>query len=286
MKKANSSLSVSAVDGREIAFYGYPTGAARLIGALLVGFPIYTMTRLRGLALSPRALRRLGLVEALEREGLKITDMGDVKLQKLSKDSGPKKFRNPTHTAEATERIRRAALRVPEREFAIFLGGECSLVMGSLSGMKNRRRGRAGMLWMDAHGDFNSPQTTPSGFVGGMCLVLACGRGPPLSRETEEGRGPLLAEEAVVHLGSRALDRLEERAMKESEIALISAKELRKGGAADCGRRAAKLLSDRCDWCVLHIDLDVIDPREMPRRQLLGTERHLHRRCSPSGEEL
>jgi len=142
------------------------------------------------------------------------------------------------------------------------------------------------MLWMDAHGDFNSPQTTPSGFVGGMCLVLACGRGPPLSRETEEGRGPLLAEEAVVHLGSRALDRLEERAMKESEIALISAKELRKGGDADCGRRAAKLLSDRCDWCVLHIDLDVIDPREMPRRQLLGTERHLHRRCSPRGEEL
>ena len=235
-----------------------------MISASLVGFPIYTLARLQGLALSPPALRGLGLVKALEGEGLKITDMGDIKLQKLSKDSGPKKFRNSTYAAKGTERIRRAAGQASERELAIFVGGECSLVMGSLSGMKSRRRGRAGILWMDAHGDFNTPETTPSGFIGGMCLALACGRGRPLSQETEEGRGPLLGEDAVVHLGSRALDRLEEIAMKESEITLVSAKELRKGGAADCGRRAAKLLSDRCDWCVLHIDLDVIDPREMP----------------------
>ncbi|TMP99703.1 MAG: hypothetical protein E6K99_04075 [Thaumarchaeota archaeon] len=262
-KRANHSLSVSA-DRREIAFYDYPTGVAQLISASLVGFPIYTLARLQGLALSPPAFRGLGLVKALEGEGLKIIDMGDIKLQKLSKDSGPKKFRNSTYVAKATERIRRAAGQASEREFAIFVGGECSLVMGSLSGMKSRRRGRAGILWMDAHGDFNTPETTPSGFIGGMCLALACGRGRPLSQETEEGRGPLLGEDAVVHLGSRALDRLEEITMKESEITLVSAKELRKGGAAEYGRRAARLLSDRCDWCVLHIDLDVIDPREMP----------------------
>ncbi|HLQ20890.1 MAG TPA: arginase family protein [Nitrososphaerales archaeon] len=235
-----------------------------MISASLVGFPIYTLTRFRGMALSPPALRGLGLVAMLERESLKITDVGDIKLQKLSQDSGPKKFRNSMHMAEWTERIRRAAGQASEREFAIFLGGECSLVLGSLSGMKGRRRGRAGILWMDAHGDFNTPETTPSGFIGGMCLALACGRGPPLSQETEDSGGPLLEEDAVVHLGSRALDRLEEIAMKESEIMLVSAKELRKGGAAVYGRRAARLLSDRCDWCVLHIDLDVIDPREMP----------------------
>src|SRR5438445_8116395 len=97
-----------------------------------------------------------------------------------------------------------------------------------------------------------------------MCVALACGRGPPLSQEREDNGGPLVEEDAVVHLGSRAMDRLEEIAMKESEIMLVSAKELRKGGAAEYGRRAARLLSDRCDWCVLHIDLDVIDPREMP----------------------
>jgi arginase len=235
-----------------------------LIGASLVGFPIYTLTRLQGLALSPPALRDLGVVKALQREGLEITDMGDIKLRKLSKDSGSKKFRNSTYMADATERIRGVTGRVSEREFTILLGGECSLVIGSLSGMESRRRGRAGILWMDAHGDFNTPETTPSGFIGGMCLALACGRGPPLSRETGVSRGPLLGEDAVIHLGSRALDRAEERAMRESEITLVPAKELRRGGAEDYGRRAAKLLSDRCDWCVLHIDLDVIDPIEMP----------------------
>ena len=204
----------------------------------------------------------MGLVKALEREGLEVTDLGDVRLQKLSRDGGPENYRNSTYFAKATERIRRTAERLPEREFAIFLGGECSLVMGSLSGMEGRRSGRAGMLWMDAHGDFNTPETTPSGFIGGMCLALACGRGPPLLRGTEES-GPLLREDAVVHLGSRALDRQEERAMKESGMMLVSAKELKRG-VSDYGRSAAKLLSDRCDWCVLHIDLDVIDPREMP----------------------
>jgi len=263
-EEGESLLKRICVNGRKIAFYDYPTGVAQLISASLVGFPIYTLTRLRGLALSPPALRGLGLVTMLERESLKITDMGDIKLQKLSQDSGPKKFRNSMHMAGWTERIRRAAGQASEREFAIFLGGECSLVLGSLSGMKGRRRGRAGILWMDAHGDFNTPETTPSGFIGGMCLALACGRGPPLSQEPEDSGGPLLEEDAVVDRGSRALDRLEEIAMKESEIMLVSAKELRKGGAAVYGRRAARLLSDRCDWCVLHIDLDVIDPREMP----------------------
>ena len=123
---------------------------------------------------------------------------------------------------------------------------------------------------MDAHGDFNTPGTTPSGFIGGMCLALACGRGPPLSRQAQEGREPLLGEDAVIHLGSRALDRQEEMAMKESEITLVSANELRKG-VEDYGRRAAKLLSDRSDWCVLHIDLDVIDPSEMPAVNFLET---------------
>ncbi len=240
-EEGESLLKRIWVDGREIAFYDYPTGVAELISASVVGFPIYTLKRLQGLALSPPALRGLGLVKALQREGLKITDMRDIKLQKLSMDSGPKKFRNSTYMAKATERIRGAAGQASEREFAIFLGGECSLVIGSLSGMRGRRKGRAGILWMDAHGDFNTPETTPSGFIGGMCLALACGRGPSVSQETEEGRGPLLGEDAVVHLGSRALDRLEEIAMKESEITLVSAKELRKGGAADYGRRAARL---------------------------------------------
>src|SRR5712692_7502885 len=140
-EEGESLLKRICVNGRKIAFYDYPTGVAQLISASLVGFPIYTLTRFRGMALSPPALRGLGLVAMLERESLKITDMGDIKLQKLSQDSGPKKFRNSMHMAEWTERIRRAAGQASEREFAIFLGGECSLVLGSLSGMKGSAKG-------------------------------------------------------------------------------------------------------------------------------------------------
>ena len=197
------------------------------------------------------------------RRGIEFVDLGDVQLERLAKDEGPEKLRNFGRMIQATESLRGAISRILELDLAILLGGECTLALGTLAGLRSReRRGRAGILWMDAHGDFNTPETTPSGFVGGMCLAFACGRGPPLSPTLEDLK-PLLEEDAVVHFGSRALDPLERMALSESEITLVSARELRKDPAG-FGRSAAKLLSDRCDWCVLHIDLDVIDPGEMP----------------------
>ncbi len=118
---------------------------------------------------------------------------------------------------------------------------------------------------MDAHGDFNTPEnpeTTPSGFIGGMCLAFTYGRGPRLSPDIEASR-PLLDEERVVHVGSRALDPGEDEALL-NPVKLFSAKDVKKKGATEVARKAAKHLSDSSDWIIAHLDVDVLDPSVMP----------------------
>jgi arginase len=114
-------------------------------------------------------------------------------------------------------------------------------------------------LWIDAHGDFNTPETTISGFIGGMCLALACGRGPKLTSSIEKTR-PLLREENLVLVGSRSLDPLESEIMQASSLRSYSASEVHEAGAPEIAREAARYLAERSDWIVCHIDVDAIDP--------------------------
>jgi len=119
------------------------------------------------------------------------------------------------------------------------------------------------MLWIDAHGDFNTPETTPSGYIGGMCLSMAAGHGPPLGDEIEKRR-PLLAEERLVHVGSRALDPPEVIAFNSSPAKLFTTQQVRKSGASEVAEEASRHLSNRSDWIVCHLDVDVVDPKLIP----------------------
>jgi len=142
------------------------------------------------------------------------------------------------------------------------LGGDCAFVPGSLAGLKTVYKGKPGMVWLDAHGDFNIPETSPSGFIGGMPLALACGRGPRLSEDIES-QMPLLEEKRVVHIGSRSLDPGEDEAIRSS-VKLFPAEQLKKRGSREVATKIGKFLSDSSDWIVAHLDVDVFDPSFMP----------------------
>ena len=116
------------------------------------------------------------------------------------------------------------------------------------------------MLWLDAHGDFNTPATSPSGYIGGMCLAIACGKAPGLGLEF----GHPLAEERLVHVGSRALDPPEVAAFNSSPAKLYTSQQVKKTGAADVAEEAARHLDNRSDWAVCHLDVDVVDPEFIP----------------------
>ena len=226
----------------------------------MIGLPIYSLAKYRGMGMAVEALRRLGIVDAVNQHALGFKDLGDVKLSAIGTDSGPSNLRNFPQFLRDTESVLRAASEVDSDDFVFCLGGECALITGTLAAFKTKFKGQPGMLWMDAHGDFNTPETTISGFIGGMCLAFACGRGPKLTPSIEDVM-PLLNEENVVHLASRSLDPLESKAMQSSPLRLYSASDVHKIGLQTVAREVAYYLAERTDWIVCHLDVDSIDPR-------------------------
>jgi arginase len=225
----------------------------------LIGLPFYSLAKYHGMGLAVKALRELGIAEVVKRQASVFRDLGDVTLSEIEADSGPPNLRNFPQYLKDIDTVFRASSQVGSDDFVFCLGGECTFIAGTLAGFKTKFRGNPGILWMDAHGDFNTPETTISGFIGGMCLASACGRGPKLSSDIESSR-PLLSEENVVHLASRALDPLEEKAMRSSPLRMYSAADAHRIGIAKVARAAAEFLADRSDWIICHLDVDSIDP--------------------------
>jgi arginase len=201
----------------------------------MIGLPIYTRAQYRGMGQAVETLRKLGIPDVLKQHASAFRDIGDVALSQIEKDSGPSNLRNLTQFMSDTDAVLRATSSVQSDDFVFCLGGECALIVGSLAGLKTKFQGKPGILWMDAHGDFNTPETTVSGFIGGMCLAFACGRGPKLTSAVERAR-PLLDEENVLHLGSRSLDPLEEEEMRSSRLKLYSALDANKLGMQEIAR--------------------------------------------------
>lgn len=221
----------------------------------VVGLPVYTLLKCSGMANAAGKLRKAGLLSAL---GSSVLDEGDIELPRLERDILEDGIRNLAHFKGATSRIHES-LRSLQAERVILIGGECSLVVGGLAGLVEAFGGKPGMLWMDAHGDFNTPETSPSSYIGGMCLAMACGRGPNLGDAIDSHR-PLLEEERLVHFGSRALDPLEAKALEESPARLLTMDDVRKRGVRAVAAETAKCLVDKADWIACHFDVDVVDP--------------------------
>jgi arginase len=229
----------------------------------LIGLPFHSLSKYRGMAEAVKALRALGIAEAVKKSAASFNDLGDCRLSTIVADSGPPNLRNFPEFLADTHNVQRMAEKVESDDFVFCLGGECTFIVGTLAGFKSKFKGKPGILWMDAHGDFNTSETTVSGFIGGMCLAFACGRGPKLSEAVEKAK-PLLAEENVVHVASRNLDPLEATAMSTSPLKLYSASAVHKRGATEVAAEAAGYLADHCDWIVCHLDVDSIDPTLMP----------------------
>jgi arginase len=224
----------------------------------LLGVPLYTLTSLKGMGGSPAALRNAGLAGVVG--GVK--DFGDVRLPRLSKDVLEGKIKNLAHFREATFRIY-TATRSLQAERVVVVGGECSETVGVMAGLAETFGGKPGMLWLDAHGDFNTPEKSPSGYIGGMCLAMACRRTADTGLDLSLGEPPL-GDERLVHVGSRALDPPEVETFNSSPAKLYTSQKVKKSGAAEVAVEAARHLENRSDWIACHLDVDVVDPEFIP----------------------
>jgi arginase len=225
----------------------------------LLGIPVYTLTKNYGIGLAVRSLRDLGIAQTLEGRFDHVRDFGDVTLPTLTKDEGAPNLRNYPHFLASTDAIFNTTKKLPAEGTVFCLGGECGLILGGMAGFRHNFVGQPGLLWIDAHGDFNTPETTQSGFIGGMPLAFVCGHGPKFNPEVENLR-PLIREYSVVHVGGRDFDTLESNALKESQMKLYSSSSFRTNGTSRTAVKMADQLADQSDWITCHLDIDALDP--------------------------
>jgi arginase len=150
-------------------------------------------------------------------------------------------------------------------EFPVVLGGDCSILLGCT--LANRRRGRAGLLFLDGHADFYQPDVEPNGEAASMDLALVTGRGPAIVTNLE-GRRPLVRDEDVTLLARRDAEDAAahgSQLVEETGIAVIDLDALRQTGASASAKRALqRLIGPQLSGFWIHLDADVLDDAIMP----------------------
>ena len=226
----------------------------------IIGAPLCDGERELGVEKAPSVIREAGLTAVLG--GRSFRDLGDITSQTPLHDLVSGKVRNTAHVVSGCRRIRRAVAEAARQgDFPLVLGGDCSLFPGSLAGMIDVYD-RIGVLYVDGHADFHTPNTTISGYYSGMSLATAVGRGE--GEYVRIGKTvPLVREEDVAAVGVKPsnFDPSELDAVKASRVNLFTSETLRRDGILVSLERAAKLLPKPL---YLHFDLDVIDVAEMP----------------------
>jgi arginase len=233
---------------------------------VLLGVPTALGGHLAGMELAPRGLRDLGLLEQLRTRpglaGVELRDSGDLRIEPgFHADADPR----AKNRARICEFLPHEGLRVaaglaeagPGGRLLI-LGGDCTAHAGALAGIRAARPGgRFALAWFDAHGDFNTPETTPSGNVWGMPFAMICGHGDPDLVAACDG--PSVRAEDAALLGGQVLDETESRVLASSRIAHFGSGML----ATDAGQAAleawARTVAGRVDGLYVAFDLDCLD---------------------------
>jgi arginase len=215
----------------------------------------------RGVDMGPSAIRYARLNEALEDLGYPVTDLGNVETPIPETVEEREDADNVGAIRDVCEETaERAARMVYGGIFPVFLGGDHSISIGTVSGVA-KSAGQTGLLWLDAHADFNTPETSPSGNVHGMPLAILTGRGYP--DLVDLGDGAAVRAEDVAVVGLRSVDREEREFLAETGVNVYTMKDVDAYGIASVVRSALKDLS-HLDRVHLSFDLDVVDPEVAP----------------------
>jgi len=228
----------------------------------IYGVPMDLGQNRRGVDMGPSAIRYAGLQQRLSGIGLTVRDCGNIAvpiIEEVQDHPQFEKMYNATAIADVAGLLHETLLKTAaSNERAIILGGDHSIALGSVSAALYRAE-RVGVLWIDAHGDFNTPQITPSGNVHGMVVSALMGKCPP----------PLLIGDRrlqsnqIVMIATRDLDPLEKIAIREAGIKVMTMSEIDENGMADVVRAALRSLGD-VQSIHVSFDMDSLDPAVAP----------------------
>ena len=231
----------------------------------VIGAPLDLGAGRRGVDMGPSAIRYAGLHQQLvEKLGVRVSDAGNVISPVVeTTDMGDEHARYLAQILDLCDRLSTLVAETAERgALPLVLGGDHSVALGSLVGMAKVRGGAGGVVWVDAHGDLNTPATSPSGNVHGMVLAAALGlAGDSFSRDG----WPLPAVEVgkIALVGVRSLDEGERELVRRLDAKVITMSEIDRIGIEPCMREA---IAHAAGAAFLHVsfDMDVVDPDYAP----------------------
>jgi len=237
----------------------------------LIGAPIGAGAGTAGCAMGPAALRTVNLVATLTDLGHKVVDRGDVGAQGALADRGVQpagaRARNLPEVAPVARAISAETLDALQKgQFPIVLGGDHSLSMGSVNGVA-RHCADIGrelfVLWLDAHADFNTPETSPSGNMHGMSLAMLAGEPGLEAVLAGEPRAPV--KPANIHLfGVRSLDRDERKLLAARGVHVDDMRRMDEFGVAHLLEQILRKVNRRDGLLHVSLDVDFLDPSIAP----------------------
>ena len=230
----------------------------------IIGVPIDLGAGTRGVNLGPDAIRYAGLEKRLVNIGYEIEDRGDIPVNR--REAVTVEGSNLKHlnvVADVNRKLcEEVSAAMSEGNFPLVIGGDHSIAIGTISGVLQHKK-NLGVIWFDAHGDINTPETSPSGNIHGMPVAVLLGMGDE-SLTSIGGKDSVLKKENIVYIGSRDLDSGERKAMKELGIKVFTMYEIDDMGIKKVMEEAIRIAGEGTDGSHVSFDLDVLDPEVAP----------------------
>jgi arginase len=233
-------------------------------GIAIIGAALDLGAGRRGVDMGPSAIRYAGLEERLASLGCDCADWGnvDAAVAEATAVGDPRARFLPEIRATCERVARRVAEAVGEGRVPIVLGGDHSIALGTLGGLAAAAGGPGAALWIDAHGDLNTPQTTPSGNVHGMPLAAALGHGGE-GFASDAWPLPALDPARTTLIGVRSLDDGERALLGELELAVHTMSEVDRRGVESLVARALER-AEGAAFVHVSLDMDALDPEVAP----------------------
>jgi arginase len=234
----------------------------------IIGVPMDLGQSRRGVDMGPSALRVAGLQARLKQLGHPVEDIGNMAVKQAEEQHfGEKRAKYLTEIAETCLSLAELTEKALQEGFLpLVLGGDHSLAIGSIAGVSNfyrRQSKKIGCLWLDAHGDMNTPETSPSGNVHGMPLATLIGDGAPEMVELL-GYKPKVEPRNVALVGLRDLDAKERRLVKESGVHAFTMRDIDERGLREVMNEALHFCTDETEGVAVSLDMDFVDPEDAP----------------------
>jgi arginase len=234
----------------------------------LIGAPLDLGAGRRGVDMGPSAIRVAELHQRLGRLSYLVEDRGNVEVvQAESRESGNPHARYLPEIAETCKRLAAIVEKAAaDGRFPLVLGGDHSLAVGSVSGVSRhwrKQKQTIGLIWIDAHADMNTPESSMSGNVHGMPLACIIGRGPKELTHIYN-YAPKVPPKNTVIVGLRDVDQLERQMVRESGVHIFTMRDIDERGLKPVMMDALRFATDGTAGFHLSLDMDSVDPQQAP----------------------